>query len=253
MSAVLSADDLTIRFGGLTAVDSVSFEVREREVYTIVGPNGAGKTTIFNLISRIYDPTEGRIRFCGDDITETPAHRIAGLGIARTFQNIELFEHATVLHNLLVGRHCKSRTNVFEELAFLPKVRRAEYAHREKVEEVIDFLDLQPYREQYIANLPYGVRKVVELARALCTEPKLLLLDEPASGLSVEETENVAFWIDDIKNDLGIAILMVEHDMSLVTEVSDRVMAMNDGKAIAEGTSDEVQNHPDVLRAYLGA
>ncbi len=253
MTAVLAADGLTIRFGGLTAVDSVSFEVREREVYTIVGPNGAGKTTIFNLISRIYDPSEGRIRFCGEDITETPAHRIAGLGIARTFQNIELFEHATVLHNLLVGRHCKSRTNVFEELAFLPKVRRAEYDHREKVEEVIDFLDLQPYREQYIANLPYGVRKVVELARALCTEPKLLLLDEPASGLSVEETENVAFWIDDIKNDLGIAILMVEHDMSLVTEVSDRVMAMNDGRTIAEGTSDTVQNHPDVLRAYLGA
>ena len=252
MTVVLSADNLTIRFGGLTAVDSVSFDVQEREVFTIVGPNGAGKTTIFNLISRIYDPTEGRIRFCGEDITETPAHRIAGLGIARTFQNIELFEHASVLHNLLVGRHCKSRTNVFEELAFLPKVRRAEYAHREKVEEVIDFLDLQPYREQYIANLPYGVRKVVELARALCTEPKLLLLDEPASGLSVEETENVAFWIDDIKIDLGITILMVEHDMSLVTEVSDRVLAMNDGRTIAEGTSDEVQNHPDVLRAYLG-
>lgn len=253
MTAVLSAHDLTIRFGGLTAVDSVSFDVREREVYTIVGPNGAGKTTIFNLISRIYDPTGGRIRFCGEDITEMPAHRIAGLGIARTFQNIELFEHATVLHNLLVGRHSKSRTGVFEELAFLPRVRRAEYEHREKVEEVIDFLDLQPYREQYIANLPYGVRKIVEMARALCTEPKLLLLDEPASGLSVEETENVAFWIDDIKNDLGIAILMVEHDMSLVTEVSDRVMAMNDGKTIAEGTSDEVQNHPEVLRAYLGA
>ncbi len=253
MTAVLSADNLTIRFGGLTAVDSVSFEVREREVYTIVGPNGAGKTTIFNLISRIYDPTEGRIRFCGEDITEMPAHRIAGIGIARTFQNIELFEHATVLHNLLVGRHCKSRTNVFEELAFLPRVRRAEHVHREKVEEVIDFLDLQPYRDQYIANLPYGVRKVVELARALCIEPKLLLLDEPASGLSVEETENVAFWIDDIKNDLGVAILMVEHDMSLVTEVSDRVLAMNDGRTIAEGTSDEVQNHPEVVRAYLGA
>ena len=253
MTAVLSADNLTIRFGGLIAVDSVSFEVREREVYTIVGPNGAGKTTIFNLISRIYDPTGGRIRFYGEDITETPAHRIAGIGIARTFQNIELFEHATVLHNLLVGRHCKSRTNVFEELAFLPRVRRAEHVHREKVEEVIDFLDLQPYRDQYIANLPYGVRKVVELARALCIEPKLLLLDEPASGLSAEETENVAFWIDDIKNDLGIAILMVEHDMSLVTEVSDRVLAMNDGRTIAEGTSDEVQNHPEVVRAYLGA
>ncbi len=253
MTAILTADNLTIRFGGLTAVDSVSFEVREREVYTIVGPNGAGKTTIFNMISRIYDPTEGRIRFHEEDITGLPAHRIAGIGIARTFQNIELFEHATVLHNLLVGRHCKSRTNVFEELAFLPRVRRAERVHREKVEEVIDFLDLQPYRDQYIANLPYGVRKVVELARALCIEPKLLLLDEPASGLSVEETENVAFWIDDIKNDLGIAILMVEHDMSLVSEVSDRVLAMNDGKTIAEGTSAEVQNHPDVLRAYLGA
>ena len=253
MTAVLSAEELTIRFGGLTAVDNVSFDVQEREVFTIVGPNGAGKTTIFNLISRIYDPTEGRIRFCGEDITETPAHDIAGLGIARTFQNIELFEHAPVLHNLLVGRHCKSRTNVFEELFFLPRVRRAEYAHREKVEEVIDFLDLQPYRDQYIANLPFGVRKVVELARALCTEPKLLLLDEPASGLNVEETENVAFWIDDIKNDLGITILMVEHDMSLVTEVSDRVLAMNDGRTIAEGTSGEVQNHPEVLRAYLGA
>lgn len=253
MTSVLSVDALTIRFGGLTAVDNVSFDVSAREVYTIVGPNGAGKTTIFNMISRIYDPTEGRISFLGEDITEVQAHKVAGIGIARTFQNIELFEHASVLHNLLVGRHCKSHTNVFQELAFLPSVRKAEIAHREKVEEVIDFLDLQPYRDQYIANLPYGVRKVVELGRALCTEPKLLLLDEPASGLNVEETENVAFWIDDIKNDLGITILMVEHDMSLVSEVSDRVLAMNDGKVIAEGTSSEVQSHPEVLRAYLGA
>jgi len=253
VTSVLSADQLTIRFGGLTAVDTVSFDVREREVYTIVGPNGAGKTTIFNMISRIYDPTDGRITFFGDDITDVPAHKVAGIGIARTFQNIELFEHASVLHNLLVGRHCKSHNNVFQELAFLPSVRKAELDHREKVEEVIDFLDLQPYRDQYIANLPYGVRKVVELGRALCTEPKLLLLDEPASGLNVEETENVAFWIDDIKNDLGITILMVEHDMSLVSEVSDRVLAMNDGKVIAEGTSSEVQSHPEVLRAYLGA
>jgi len=253
VTSVLSVDALTIRFGGLTAVDNVSFDVSEREVYTIVGPNGAGKTTIFNMISRIYDPTEGRISFLGEDITEVPAHKVAGLGIARTFQNIELFEHASVLHNLLIGRHCKSHTNVFQELAFLPGVRKAEIAHREKVEEIIDFLDLQPYRDQYIANLPYGVRKVVELGRALCTEPKLLLLDEPASGLNVEETENVAFWIDDIKNDLGITILMVEHDMSLVSEVSDRVLAMNDGKVIAEGTSSDVQSHPEVLRAYLGA
>lgn len=252
MTAVFTAKDLTIRFGGLTAVDSVSFSVQEKEVYTIVGPNGAGKTTIFNMISRIYDPTEGRMYLHDQEITKIAPHKVAGIGIARTFQNIELFEHATVLHNLLVGRHCHRKTNLVSELLFLPSVLRQELAHRDKVEEVIDFLDLQPYRDQMIANLPYGVRKVVELGRALCTEPTVLLLDEPASGLNVEETENVAFWIDDIKNDLGITIIMVEHDMSLVSEVSDRVLAMNDGKVIAEGTAEEVQSDAEVARAYLG-
>src|SRR5277367_1724654 len=249
---MFQAQDISVRFGGIRAVDAVSFDVREGEVFSIIGPNGAGKTTIFNLISRIYNTTEGELIFAGKDITRAPPHTIAGLGIARTFQNIELFANATLLQNLLIGRHCHSTVGYLSQIAFLPSTRRAEIQHREKVEEVIAFLDLQRYRDSLIVNLPYGVRKVVELARALCTEPKLLLLDEPSSGLNVEETEDMAFWIQDIKNDLGITVLMVEHDMSLVSEVSDRVLALNYGRPIATGTPREVQSHPEVMRAYLG-
>ena len=179
-------------------------------------------------------------------------HEIARRGIARTFQNIELFEHATVLQNLLLGRHVHTGSRFLEELLFLPRVRARELAHREAAEKVIEFLDLQPYRDRLIANLPYGIRKVVELARALCTEPKLLLLDEPSSGLSVEETEDMAFWIQDIRSLLDITVLMVEHDMSLVSAVSDRVLALNYGRTIAQGTAREVQEQPDVVKAYLG-
>jgi len=246
------ADGLAINFGGIRALDGVSFEVVPGEVFTIIGPNGAGKTTIFNLISRIYDPSEGRMTFCGEDITRVPPHEIARRGIARTFQNIELFEHASVLQNLLLGRHAHKRSGFVEELLFLPRVERLEVEHREAAEKVIDFLDLQPYRDSLIVNLPYGVRKVVELGRALCAEPKLLLLDEPSSGLSVEETEDMAFWIQDIQNVLGITVLMVEHDMSLVSAVSERVLALNYGRAIALGTAREVQDHPEVINAYLG-
>lgn len=249
---LFAADRLAIAFGGIRAVDGVSFTVRRGEIFTIVGPNGAGKTTIFNLISRIYDPTDGRLHFNGQDITDLPPHRIAKLGIARTFQNIELFEHASVLQNLLVGRHVHKRSNLFSELLFLPSVRRAELAQRERVEEIIDLLDLQHYRDQLIANLPYGVRKIVELGRALCTSPQLLLLDEPASGLNVEETEDMAFWIEDIKKDLGITVIMVEHDMGLVSQVSDRVLALADGRMLAEGTPRAVRENPAVIRAYLG-
>jgi branched-chain amino acid transport system ATP-binding protein len=250
---LLEADNLAINFGGIRAVDNVSFDVRKGEVFTIIGPNGAGKTTIFNLVSRIYEPTAGRLMFEGRDITRVAPHRIAGLGIARTFQNIELFEHATLLDNLLLARHAHKKSGFLSELLFLPHVQRMEIAHREAVEQVIDFLDLQQYRDSLIVNLPYGVRKVTELARALCTDPKLLLLDEPSSGLNVEETEDMAFWIEDIRKLRGITVLMVEHDMKLVSAVSDRVLALNYGQAIATGTPQAVQSHPEVVRAYLGA
>ena len=248
-----AASGLTINFGGIRAVDGVSFEVEPGQVFTIIGPNGAGKTTIFNLVSRIYDPLQGRLVFRDEDITQVPPHQIARRGIARTFQNIELFEHATVLQNVLLGRHAHKRSRFWQELLFLPRVRTLELEHREAAEKVIDFLDLQAYRDSLVINLPYGVRKVVEMARALCTEPKLLLLDEPSSGLSVEETQEMAFWIQDIRALLGITVLMVEHDMSLVSAVSDRVLALNYGRTLALGTAREVQEHPEVIKAYLGA
>jgi branched-chain amino acid transport system ATP-binding protein len=250
--SLMQVEGLSIHFGGVKAVDNISFTVEPGEVFTIVGPNGAGKSTIFNLISRLYEPTAGRIVFDGREITRLPAHDIAGIGIARTFQNIELFDHSSVLQNLLIGRHSRRRTRWYEDLLFLPKVRRAEREDRRIVEEVIDFLELAAYRDKLIAGLPYGVRKLVEIARALSSEPKLILLDEPASGLSVEETIDMAWWIEDMQKDLGLTVLMVEHDMSLVSRVSTRVLAVAEGKALALGTSAEVQADPRVIEAYLG-
>ena len=248
----LAAQDISIHFGGVKAVQDLSFSVEQGEVFSIVGPNGAGKTTIFNLISRIYDTTKGSIYFKGQDITRLATNQVALLGIARTFQNIELFENETVLNNLLIGCHVHRQTNLFEEIFFLSRVRQQELQFRNSVEDIIDLLDLQSYRHQLISNLPYGVRKMVEIARALCIKPSLLLLDEPSSGLNPEETEDLSFWLEDINEELGITIIMVEHDMKLVAQSSDRVLAVADGKFITLGKPSEVQSHPDVLQAYLG-
>ena len=250
--ALFTVSDLTMHFGGIRAVDGISFSVEPNTVFSIIGPNGAGKTTIFNLISRIYQPTHGRIVFDGTDITDLPAHRIARLGIARTFQNIELFDNRSVLLNIMVGQHVHISSNLFAETLRLPSVIRAEIAARRKVEEIIEFLRLQPYRDARVGGLPYGVRKMVELGRALACEPKLLLLDEPSSGLNVEETDDIGVWISDIRDVLGITVLMVEHDMRLISAVSDRVMAVHFGKQLAIGSAKEVQRDPAVISAYLG-
>ncbi len=250
--ALLELDDIGISFGGLRAVDGVSLAVEEGEVFSIIGPNGAGKTTVFNLISRIYDSDTGRIRFDGRDISRIAAHAVPRAGIARTFQNINLFEHATVLENLMLGRLRHDRVNLLQQLVFSPAVRRERVADRAKVEEVIEFLEIEKHRDKLVEGLPYGVRKVIELGRALATGPRLLLLDEPSSGLNPEETDDLIFWIEDMARDLGITVLMIEHDMNLVSRVSDRVLAMNSGQVIASGSPAEVQAHPDVIAAYLG-
>ena len=250
--SLLQVEGLSIAFGGVKAVDDISFEVDEGSVFAIVGPNGAGKSTIFNMLSRFYQPSCGALSFNGQDLLKRQTTDIAGLGIARTFQNLELFEHTTVLHNLLVGRHIHNHQSLWKQFFFTGSVRAAEIAHRQKVEEIIDFLELAHYRDMLIAGLPYGVRKKIELARALCTEPKLILLDEPASGLNPEETEEMGFWIQDMCRDLGITVVMIEHDMSLVAEVSDKVMAIANGRFLAQGSHQHVQNDPQVVAAYLG-
>ena len=251
--SVFSVSDLSLRFGGVQAIGNVSFSVEQGEVFAIIGPNGAGKTSILNVITRVFDPTQGRVVFEGQDITALPRHKVVHSGIGRTFQNIELFEGGTVLDNLLLGRHRFAHGSFAAQWLWTPAVRAAEAASRDEVEDVIQLLDLMPYRNSPVAGLPYGVRKVVELARALATQPRLLLLDEPASGLNPEETRELAFWIDDIQKDLGITVIMVEHDMSLVSEAADRVLCMNMGQVLALGTPAEVQGDPAVIAAYLGA
>ena len=251
--SVFSVSDLSLRFGGVQAIGNVSFSVEQGEVFAIIGPNGAGKTSVLNVITRVFDPTQGRVVFEGQDITALPRHKVVHSGIGRTFQNIERVEGGTVLDNLLLGRHRFPHGSFAAQWLWTPAVRAAEAASRDEVEDVIQLLDLMPYRNSPVAGLPYGVRKVVELARALATQPRLLLLDEPASGLNPEETRELAFWIDDIQKDLGITVIMVEHDMSLVSEAADRVLCMNMGQVLALGTPAEVQGDPAVIAAYLGA
>ena len=250
--SIFEAREIGVSFGGVRALHDVSFTVEEGEIFSIMGPNGAGKTTVFNLISRFYDMDQGELFLHSERISRIPPHQVAEKGIARTFQNTELFENETVLQNLLTAHHTHRRTSFLTEMVFLPHVRRQELRFREKVEDIIDLLDLQSYREQRIDSLPFGVRKIVELGRALSLEPQLLLLDEPSSGLNPEETDDLSFWIEDINEDLGITVIMVEHDMNLLGQVSNRVMALSDGELLTIGTPDEVREHPDVINAYLG-
>jgi branched-chain amino acid transport system ATP-binding protein len=250
---LLRVETLSKRFGGVEAVAGVSFHVRRGEIYSLIGPNGAGKTTTFNMISGVVKPSSGTVHFDGSDITGMPAHRLAAIGIGRTFQNLAVFKHASVVDNLLVGRHCHMATNVLDASWFFGRARREELEHRRKVEEIIDFLEIEEIRDMPVGTLSYGLQKRVELGRALATEPKLLLLDEMVSGMNSEETEDIARFVLDIRDELGISVLMVEHDMGIVMDISDRVCVLNFGRKIGEGTPAEISTNPAVIDAYLGS
>lgn len=250
---LIDVQNITLRFGGVTAINDVSFSVQPEELFAIIGPNGAGKTSIFNTISQVYRPQEGTITFEGESIMGTRPDKVAELGIARTFQNIELFPQMNVIDNLLTGRHIRMNGSIFDGALWLGKAKREEIENRRKVEDIIDFLEIEQWRKHPVALLPYGFQKRVELGRALAMEPKLLLLDEPVAGMNLEETEDMARFILDIKRELNIPMIMVEHDMGLVMDIADRVMVLDFGQRIAMGTPDEVQANPDVIAAYLGS
>ena len=248
---VLEVRSLTLSFGGVRALDDVSFEVNESELFAIIGPNGAGKTSIFNCLNGVYRPQQGTIHFAGVDILGRSPTQIASLGIARTFQNLGLFVNLDIIDNLMLGRHLEMSTGFLAGMVFWGKARREEVAHRRKVEEIVDLLELSPYRNTPVGLLPYGVQKRLELGRALAMEPKLLLLDEPVAGMNYEETEDMARAILGLRA-AGIAMILVEHDMPLVMDIADRVMALDFGRTLITGAPDEVQRDESVIEAYLG-
>jgi branched-chain amino acid transport system ATP-binding protein len=249
---VLMGEQITLSFGGITALWGVSFHVRKGEIFSIIGPNGAGKSSLYNVINGFYRPQQGKVLFKDKDITHLKPYQIARMGIARSFQNIELFKHMTVLENLMLGRHIHIKYGLLKSFLYFGPCLKEEVQHRRKVENVIDFLEIEHIRKKHVGTLPYGLQKRVEMARALCLEPEILLLDEPMAGMNLEETEDMARFIIDVNSEWGMTVLLIEHDMGVVMDLSDRIMVLNFGEKIAEGTPKEVQQNAVVATAYLG-
>ncbi|MER3456516.1 MAG: ABC transporter ATP-binding protein [candidate division GAL15 bacterium] len=252
MDVVLSVRNLTLHFAGVVAVQDLSLSLREGELLGIIGPNGAGKTSVLNCINGFYRPQAGRIVFRGRDVTHLPPHVRAQLGISRTFQNIALYPHMTVLQNILSGRLLHMRSPLLACGVYWGLAQREVLQHRERVEEIIDFLEIEAYRDHRVAELPYGIQKKVELGRALAMEPSLLLLDEPMAGMTVDEKADMARYVLELREVRGLPMILIEHDMGVVMDLCDRLVAMDYGRKIAEGSPREIQHHPDVIRAYLG-